>query len=68
MEADHARMLPAIDDVSTAARGYRDDTSDLVRDALLEGVNALDDVLLPHLRTEEDEAMPAVSASITDAE
>ncbi len=68
MEADHARVLPMIDHVATSADRYRNDGSDLARTAFLDDVNALADVLLPHLRTEEDEAMPAVSASITEAE
>ncbi len=68
MEADHTAVVPAIDHVATAADRYREDGSDLARTAFLDDVNALADVLLPHLRTEEDKAMPAVSASITDAE
>ena len=68
MEAEHTAVVPAIDNVTGAAGCYRDDGSDLARTAFLDEVNALADVLLPHLRTEEDEAMPAVAASITDAD
>lgn len=37
-------------------------------DELLRAVDALDEVLLPHLRREEDEAMPVVSAVVTAGE
>lgn len=68
MQADHACVLPAVDDVSGAAARYRDDGSQKIRATLLDAVTALENVLLPHLDAEEQEAMPAVSASISDAE
>jgi len=66
MEVDHTRVVPAIDQMRAATRCYRDDGSGLT-DAL-SALSALEEPLLPHLRGEEDEAMPVVSASITDAE
>ena len=68
MQADHSRVLPAIDDVLEAAGRYRDGDHPDLRRTLGERLTALEDVLLPHLRAEEDEAMPAVAASLTDAE
>jgi hypothetical protein len=66
MDLDHQRIAPAITAVEVAARAYRDDGS--ARDALLTAVTELTDVLLPHLRREELEMMPVVSATLTDDE
>jgi hemerythrin-like domain-containing protein len=68
MEADHARVGPAIEQVRDATPRYRSDASDLARMAMLDALSALAEPLLPHLQREEDEAMPVVSASITHAE
>jgi hemerythrin-like domain-containing protein len=68
MQAQHTVILPAIDGLSAAARSYAQDTSDTARAALLGALSDLSAVLLPHLRQEEDEAMPLVSATITNAE
>lgn len=68
MDADHARVTPAMETLTNAALGYADDDAAKARTDLLAALDALCDVLLPHLRSEEDEAMPVVSASITAAE
>jgi hypothetical protein len=66
MEDDHRRIAPAIDDLEAAARAYRDD--DGARARLLAALAGLTELLLPHLRREELEMMPVVSATLTDAD
>lgn len=66
LDADHRRIAAAITTLEDAARAYRDDAS--TRERLLEALGGLCDVLLPHLRREELEAMPVVAATITTAE
>jgi len=63
MAADHAAVDPAVEGLRAAAARWA--ASDTERAALLEALTALEDVLLPHLEREEDEAMPVVSATIT---
>lgn len=68
MDRDHTAMTPAITAVESAARAYarRDDPAG--RMALLGAIEQLQAVLLPHLQREEDEVMPVVSDTMTDAE
>lgn len=66
MDADHRRIAPAITALEDAARAYRDDEG--ARETLLAALAGLAEVLLPHLRREELEMMPVVSATITTAE
>jgi len=66
MAADHAAVDPAVEGLRAAAARWA--ASDTERAALLEALTALEDVLLPHLEREEDEAMPVVSATITHRE
>lgn len=64
MDRDHHDIAEAIDRVVAAASTVHDDDGTAV-------VAALDELsarLLPHLRREEDEAMPLVSRSITRGE
>ena len=68
LEADHARIAPLLDACDTAARDYRTGTTDTSRVELLDAVRRLGEVLLPHLRQEEDELLPIVSVAITDTE
>jgi len=68
MEADHLLVVPAAGHVSAAAARYRADPGAEARTGLLGTLDALADCLLPHLRAEEDEAMPLVSAVLSDAE
>ena len=66
MDADHSTIAPAITKVRAAANQYRDDAQSLPE--VVSSLDALSTSLLPHLRREEDEAMPVVAASITKAE
>jgi Hemerythrin HHE cation binding domain/Polyketide cyclase / dehydrase and lipid transport len=66
MHADHAAISPAIAAVERCALDYRRDPDRRLR--LLAAIEQLQDVLLPHLRREEDEVMPVVAAAITDGE
>jgi hypothetical protein len=68
MQAQHAEILPAIDALTAAAQSYGQDTGVTARNALLGALSDLSVVLLPHLRQEEEEAMPLVSAAITNAD
>jgi hypothetical protein len=68
MDADHARISPQIDRVVEGAARYRTDPSRPAREALAASIEELRSVLDPHLRREEDEMMPIVSRSITDAQ
>ncbi len=64
MDADHATIAPAIPMVEAAATKYRTDPR--AQDDLVASLAALNAPLLTHLRREEDDAMPVVSASISD--
>jgi hypothetical protein len=64
MEADHQLIVPAMGTVGSAAHAYREDPEQQA--GLACSLHALSDVLLPHLRREEDDAMPVVSAALTD--
>lgn len=66
MNEDHARIEPAIEALEEAAHTFR--TQPAAQDDLAAALAGLSEVLLPHLRREELEMMPMVSASITDAE
>lgn len=68
MEADHARIAPAADAAAAAAQEYATTTDDHARVALAEALDRLLEVLVPHLDREVAEAMPVVSASITNGE
>ncbi|NYJ05777.1 hemerythrin domain-containing protein [Petropleomorpha daqingensis] len=68
LEADHARIAPAAEAVTAAAREYATTTTDGPRAALLAALDRLVEVLVPHLDREVAEAMPVVAASITDRE
>jgi hemerythrin-like domain-containing protein len=65
MDREHEAIVPAIGGLEAAAREYRSGGSSAV---LLEALETLCDVLLPHLAREELEMMPVVSASITEAQ
>jgi hemerythrin-like domain-containing protein len=68
MAAEHARVAPLATTVAEASRAFGATASDGARVALLDAVQRLAGVLLPHLRREEDDAMPVVSLAITAAE
>jgi hypothetical protein len=64
MDAEHARIAPAISTVESAARSYGAGSPRSDQE-LLEALAAMCEVLLPHLRREEVEMMPVVAESIT---
>jgi hemerythrin-like domain-containing protein len=68
MAADHEAAAAVVKDVEAAAADYRIGDDGDQRATLLAALDRLQEVLLPHLRREEDEAMPVVSATITAAE
>jgi hypothetical protein len=68
LEADHGRIDPAATTVTAAGQRYAATTTDEPRAELVTALDALTTVLLPHLDREVEEAMPVVSASITQAE
>jgi hemerythrin-like domain-containing protein len=68
MEADHARIALAVELLRQAAGRYAANGSELERINVAAALSALAEPLLPHLRGEEDDAMPLASASLTDAE
>ena len=68
MDADHAAIGPLIDHVRIAAETYTTDASPAARQGLATAIGMLRSVLDPHLRREEDEMMPIVSASITHSQ
>ena len=65
MERDHEQIAPAISALEEAAEGYRGGALD--REPLLSALAGLTGVLLPHLEREETEAMPVVSATLSQA-
>jgi hypothetical protein len=65
MAADHEAVAVAIAEVEAAAAAC-ETNGDAAR--LSAAVDALADTLVPHLRREEDEAMPLVSQAVTAAE
>jgi len=66
MDADHATIAPIIPMIEAAATKYRTDPH--AQADLAASLAALSAPLLAHLRREEDDAMPVVSASISDRE
>lgn len=68
LEADHGQIEPAAQAVTRAAREYAETTADGPRTVLSGRLDQLIDVLFPHLDREVAEAMPVVSASITNRE
>lgn len=68
MDDDHGKIAPSITSVEAAASAYRTSDAPSVRAGLLAAIGELTDVLLPHLRREEDEVMPIAADVITGAE
>jgi Hemerythrin HHE cation binding domain len=64
MAADHGAVQAALDAVESAVARYARSADR--RADLIAALDALQEVLLPHLRREEDEMMPVVAASITE--
>ena len=63
MDADHARIAPEIERVTATATEYGADPA--AREDLSRSLDALAQVLLPHLRREEDDMMPVVARTLT---
>lgn len=68
MSRSHDAIATAIDQVETAATALVTDASDDAVQRTRVALELLGAVLLPHLREEEDDAMPIVSRLITAAE
>lgn len=68
MDRDHQRIAPAVDAVEAAASAYGRADDPTARTDLLASIRHLNESLLPHLKREEDEAMPIVSDTLTEAE
>ena len=68
MTRAHEDIATAIVNVEAAAVALADDPSDGTTQQTTSTLDALGDVLLPHLQEEEDEAMPITSRLITAAE
>ena len=68
LEAEHRRISPAAAALTAAGQRYAATAADEPRAELAGALDALADVLFPHLDREVEEAMPVVSASITQAE
>jgi hypothetical protein len=68
LEADHLVISPAAAALGAAGRRYAATSADEPRADLATALDALTSVLLPHLDREVEEAMPVVSACITQAE
>lgn len=67
-EADHARIATAMQSLIDAALAYTESESEDARAELVGALNALGEVLYPHLDREVAEGMPVVSAAITERE
>jgi hemerythrin-like domain-containing protein len=65
MNADHQRIDPAMDRLRDANERWRTSSEDSARLDMVAALDALDEVLLPHLEREEAEMMPVVASSIT---
>jgi hypothetical protein len=68
LEADHLVISPAAAALGAAGRRYAAMSADEPRADLVAALDALTSVLFPHLDREVEEAMPVVSACITQAE
>jgi hemerythrin-like domain-containing protein len=68
MDADHEAIGPGITGLERSAADYGRGDSTGQRERVLASIATLEESLLPHLRREEEEMMPVVSATITAAE
>jgi hemerythrin-like domain-containing protein len=68
MSRDHEAIASLVAQVQAAATVLVADGSDAAARRTVVAVDALCDALLPHLRAEEDDAMPLVSRLVTSAE
>ncbi len=68
LEADHAVIAPALEALSAAASAYTASSAPAARTRLVEALDDLLEVLVPHLDREVAEAMPVVAATLSAAE
>jgi hemerythrin-like domain-containing protein len=68
MDAEHRGIEPGISALQLAAADYGRSDGAAGRKELLAAIEFLEQSLLPHLRREEEEMMPIVSATVTAAE
>jgi hemerythrin-like domain-containing protein len=66
MNSEHEAIVPAMDEVKLAARSWAQDPTDAPR--VLAAIEALNLVLGPHLKHEEEEMMPLVETVLTRQE
>lgn len=67
MDAEHQQIHPAMERVEEVARAYAAGTAAAAAE-LVGAIADLEEVLYPHLKREEEEMMPVVSATITRAD
>lgn len=65
MEAEHQAIVPAIEALTAAAQHHRSAPGDTARTELIQALDALTAVLLPHLDHEVANAMPGVAQTLT---
>jgi hypothetical protein len=65
LEADHAVIAPRVDALLAAGCAYGGSVGDAPRVRLIEALDELTEVLLPHLDREVDEGMPVVAAALS---
>lgn len=68
LDEDHRRIAPAIETLEAAGRRYADTTSVDKRVVVLAALDEMLVVLLPHLEREVVEAMPVVSACVSQSD
>ena len=68
MDRDHQHIAADIGAVEAAASAYGRTDDPATRTELLASIRHLGEILVPHLKREEDEAMPMVSDALTEAE
>ncbi|MFJ6120568.1 hemerythrin domain-containing protein [Streptomyces sp. NPDC092129] len=68
LDADHRRIEPAAEALTVAARRYAGSATDESRIELLEALDALTTVLVPHLEREVEQGMPVVAANLSQAD
>src|SRR3954452_5879185 len=68
LDADHQRIVPAADVLRSAAGRYAESSEEGARADLVAALDDLALVLFPHLDREVAEAMPVVSATLTNEE
>jgi hemerythrin-like domain-containing protein len=68
LEDDHARIAPAAAEASAAGTAYATSSTESARARLVAALDALLEVLVPHLDREVADAMPVVAATLSNQE